>query len=317
MKNTPYILLIFITIVLLIATGCPKKTPTQIIQKSEDSAENIRLQTTVKNNLETEDEKSIYDTIIKYIENNLPYKINFSESNLEKGQIKYDFNNDKKTEILEYSVIKGKNYYKNINTKIIFNIAGSSLEQNYFDEYEEGIVSIGVVDINKQDNYVEFFTDNGFLRGGVSVVYRLIDNDIQEIARVDGGILATSGDGKIYYWGGNLYEEQEISTAGRFNSDLVLSCYDIDKKEYVNTKQIIGKTIISDREIRVYKRKEDLVTDGPPMTEEEINQNAEGKLVKIIEKNMNFKVLSIENGIKIRTEDGKVGWIGGFHMVAD
>jgi len=317
MKNSPYILLIFFAIVLLIATGCPKQTPTQVVQKNEDSAENIQLKTSIKNNLEAEDEKPMYDTIKKYIDNNLPYKINFSESNLEKGQIKYDFNNDKKIETLEYSLIKGKNYYKNINAKIIFSIAGSSLEQNYFDEYEEGIVSVGVVDINKQDNYVEFFTDNGFLRGGVSVVYRLIDNDIQEIARVDGGILATSGNGKIYYWGGNLYEEQEISTSGKFNSDLVLSYYDMDKKEYVNTTQIIGKTIISDREIRVYRRKEDLVTDGPPMTEEEINQNAEGKLVKIIEKNMNFKVLSIENGIKIRTEDGKVGWIGGFHMVSD
>jgi hypothetical protein len=53
------------------------------------------------------------------------------------------------------------------------------------------------------------------------------------------------------------------------------------------------------------------------MTEEDIIQVSEGKIVKILKPNETFKVISIEDGIKISTEDGAIGWIGGFHMVWD
>jgi hypothetical protein len=67
-------------------------------------------------------------------------------------------------------------------------------------------------------------------------------------------------------------------------------------------------------EFILYKSKEDVI-DGPPVTDEEKVQMSQGKIVKMIKSGDTFKVLSVTDGIKVMTSDGKVGWIGGFHMV--
>ena len=168
----------------------------------------------------------------------MPYEIQFSTNESQEEQIKYDFNNDGEIDNLEYSTVVGNGGFIE---KCKINLNGISLEQN---SDGEGISALGIIDVNKKDNYIEIYYSDGYLRGGAAVIYRLTDNDIKEIGRLDAGIQATSGDGKIYYWGGNLFEKYNDK---KFDTDVVLSYYDVDKKEYIETNQIVGKTIVSDR----------------------------------------------------------------------
>ncbi|WP_147423812.1 hypothetical protein [Cohnella endophytica] len=261
-------------------------------------------------------DKANIEKVKQVLMNKLPYSIDlFEEGKNQNGHINYDFDGDGKIDLMEYNTFMGKDSYGyEVINKCVINIGGNVLEENYIEsDIGEGISKLGLVDINIDDNYTEIFVTHGDLRGGIAVIYRFVDKKYVEIARVDGGILATSGKGEIYYWGGNLYEDSED---GEFNSSLVLSYYDINKKEVVETNQIVGKSITSDREFIVYKSQEDVI-DGAPVTEEEKISMSENKIVKILKRNETFKVLSLDDGIKISTEDGAIGWIGGFHMVWD
>lgn len=309
----------FFFAVLLVAAGCSKQNPitqdTTGSTKSSDVQNSTSADTKIQDenseeseyNELTNEEKNHYDKIKKAIENNMPYEILFSTNVSQEGKIKYDFNNDGKIDNLKYSTVVGSG---GVVEKCKIDLAGILLEQN---RNGEGISSLGIIDVNNKDNYIEIFINDGYLRGGAATIYRLTDNDIKEIGHLDAGIQATSGDGKIYYWGSNLFERDNN---GKFDTDLVLSYYDVDKKEYIETDQIVGKTIVADREISVYKTREDVIGDMP-LTDEEIQERSKGKIVKKIKSNEKFEVLSREQGTKVRTEDGKVGWIGGFHMVWD
>lgn len=304
-----YLILVslFITVILLLT--CCDETNSKAGKVADNNSDGIKFEDL------TQEEKDQYEKIKKSIDNNSPYEFYFSEQQSEIGQIKYDFNNDGKIEILEYATKTGEGPYgyKEVQEcKITF--AGESVEQksDYIDN-AEGISCIGIIDTIKNDNCTEVYITDGYLRGGTAVIYRLTDKGIENAGEVDGGIEATSGDGKIYYWGGNLYESYN---EGKFDTNLVLTYYDINRKEYVNTDQIIGKTITSDREIIVYKTAEDVI-DGAPLEEEEIIRRSKGKTVTTIKINEKYKVISLDNGVKIMTEDGKTGWIGGFHMVWD
>lgn len=264
----------------------------------------------------TKEAKESIDNIKLVLMKNFPYSIKFNEEIENKnGHIIYDLDNDGKLETLEYTTSIGEDSYGyEVIDKCVINISGISLEEKYIEDHMgEGITKIGLVDVYKDDNFTEIFITHGDLRGGLAVIYRFVDKSFVEIARVDGGIISTSGDGAIYYWGGNLYEFYDNE---EFNTDLVLSYFDANKKEYVETNQIVGKIIVSDRDVIVYKSQEDVI-DGAPVTEENKLNMSKGKIVKILKPNETFKVISIENGIKISTEDGAIGWIGGFHMVWD
>ena len=84
--------------------------------------------------------------------------------------------------------------------------------------------------------------------------------------------------------------------------------------EYKKNNQILGKTISADEVTIVYKKYED-VLDEPMMLEDQLehSKNIRYEVLEIGEK---FIVLEIKgNRVKIRTESGSEGWIGGFHMI--
>ena len=319
MKNSTLVLKMssILLIVSLIMIGCAsQKLSKREKIDSEKQAPTIIQGTKVEDSTSTKNKKNEYDELTQKekdqldkikstINENLIYNIEFSKTNPDKGQIKYDFNNDNKIDSLNYLTELMDNP-SDIIKKCKIDINGFTLER---ETNADEIVSMGIFDADKNDNYIEIFIVYGYLRGGTPEIYRLTDKGIEKIADIDGGIVATSGDGKIYYWGGNLFEEA-------FNTNLVLTYYDINKKEYIETEQIVGKTITAKFDCILYKTKE-AVLDGAPVTEEDKIKMSKGKIVKIVKSGEKFKVLSVSDGIKIKTNDGKIGWIGGFHMVWD
>jgi hypothetical protein len=261
----------------------------------------------------------IQEQILKKLNENLAYEINLSTNDQDKGLIEFDFDQDGQMDILKYSTIYGKrSEYGIFGEKMIITLNGYTIVPETYDTiYDDygglGIVTFGVVDIDKSDQYIEFFLRDGYLRGGFARIYRLTSNGIEELVSLFGGIEAVSGTGHIYYWGGNLFETDRD---GVFSPDTVLSYFDIYEDDFVETDQIVGKTITAIEEFIVYKSLDD-VFDGQPVSQEDKIEQSKGKIVKIVKEGEKFEVISIENGTKIKTTDGKTGWIGGFHMVWD
>jgi len=119
-----------------------------------------------------------------------------------------------------------------------------------------------------------------------------------------------SGDGRIYFWGGNLKE----TPRSHFNPDYVVSYYDTALREYVQTDQIVGKRFADLGGWLLFENKENVPTGAPvEMTEDQpgvIRRLVDGETVTILEMPEN-------DVVKVEAEDGTVGWIGGFHMVWD
>jgi hypothetical protein len=185
----------------------------------------------------SDNEKEQYNKIKASIDNNQVYNILFPTEKAVEGEIKYDLNKDGKMDTLKYSTEVIKDSAECV-TKCRLDVNGFTLESGTQGEFgAEGLQCIGVFDADKNDNYVNFYITDGYLYGGNAIVYRLADDRIDMTDIILGGVLGTSGDGKIYYWGGNLFETE------KFNPDLVITYYDVNKKDFIDTDQIVGKTI--------------------------------------------------------------------------
>jgi hypothetical protein len=269
-----------------------QKIPVKVF-KSESDKDIDKIKTAIEN-------KNLFDK----------YYYNPKESVID--SITYDFDKDGTLDTVYYCLVLKTDDYLNYYIECQLSYNGESIVYNTVDEYGLGIASIGIMDINLSDSHIELFINESDNVGlGSYAVYRIIDKKLKKAGTIPDEILALSGDGKVYYWGGNLYEP---STPDDFDKNLVLSYYDFDKGEYVKTNQIVGKTFTADREMILYKNPES-VEDGAPMVWEDILSKHKDNIYKVIKAGEKFTVLSIDNGIKIKTEDGQEGWTGGFHMV--
>lgn len=282
-----------------------------------------------------DDEAKQFEQIKKAIDSNSDYIIKFTEGN--SGFVEYDFNNDGKKEVLEYSTQSGKNTW-NFETimKCNVRIGSFTIEREYTEtgEVGGGLSFIAVADVDKKDNYIEFYISDGSLGDRVTnTFYRLTESGIEELCTIVSEVLEYSGEGQIYFWRGCLFNPWK---GEKLDLNTVLVYYDLNKREYIISDQVIGKTFIADNRIFVYKTNDD-VQWGAPINDDEILQNENGKILKIIDPGEKFIVTQIDeksafrtsetngtkviyyndNGIKIKTEDGIEGWIGGFHMVWD
>jgi hypothetical protein len=230
--------------------------------------------------------------------------------------LKYDFNGNGQTDTLTYRETTHKRsgyallpFCREFELQLGDGYLYYQLFSDPFSEYMSDISIVGICDINKNDSYVEFHviteTNNG-VRWNTNI-YRLNENnEIVRLAFLDSSILGVSGDGKVYYWGGNLVEERP------FNPDYALSYYDIELGDFVSTSQIIGKTF-TDIHAIIFENSEDVPTGAPAVVTLEFPG-----AIRYIKENEPVTILEIgSDKAKIRTEDGLIGWIGGFHMVWD
>ena len=194
-----------------------------------------------------------------------------------------------------------------------------TLEFDYIDngEYPWGLTEIGVMDVDSEDQSLEFYIKEGDLADRVVyVIYRIDEGVLSQVDTMWGEILGVYGDGKIYYWGGHLIEPNYNEV---HNPDMAVAYYDLEQKDYVTTEQIIGKSVELTRTVILYKELEDVI-DGAPMEFESMLEMTKESRVALLEAGDKIKVLDIDlvyNRAKVSTASGYTGWIGGFHMVWD
>lgn len=262
----------------------------------------------------TEAEKDTIAELDALFADNRMYEINLEGSGEKEGSVKYDFNGDGLIEILSYSLKVASNIPDDTHFLVVF-LGNSSLNcllgPDPFGQVDS-FRALGICDVDKGDGVIDFYVTKVSYNGvfEMTSIYRLnADNEITALAGLDTGIKGVSGDGKVYYWGGNLKEPRTD-----FNPDYVLTYYDIALREYVETDQIIGKTFTDMGGFLLFAAHADVPTGAPvEMTDDlpgVIRRLEPGEAVTILE-------VPRDDTAQVRTGDGTEGWVGGFHMVWD
>lgn len=304
--------------------------PKQNTQTPTGTAPSVKVLT-----LGEDEDVSMISDINKAISLNKPYEITFNKDYPISGRVKFDFDHDGVNEKLEYETTFDNNpskMQKIISCTLLYK--GKKLVCKYDangDTWNIGFVVLGIIDANKSDKTTEIYLKtegmNGLSNGIGYYLYRLSDKGIVEAGSMHGKIMGLSGDGKIYYWGGNLLDKGSID---KFDTNEVLIYYDIESQKLIKTSQIIGKRFIANYEVIVYKASNDVIRGAPVSVEEKI-KGREDIIIKRIKPGEGYTVIALEDafeehmnkvhlsdtGVKVKTDDGKEGYIGGFHMVWD
>ena len=252
----------------------------------------------------SEKEKSTIKDIDSLIENNKLYLLelfNFTGTD----SIKYDFDKDGKISELKFSITQHKNARGRYTYREFEMSCGNSTI------YLLGYANrIGICDVDKNDQSIELFVaDSGSTIIDMrSTIFRINEEGIERFVDRLNLILGVSGDGKVYYWGGNLKE----TPYDNFNSDYVIRYFDINLMEYVDTDQIIGKSF-TDLGNKIVFENEEQAPSAAPI---EFSMESPGAIYQTKE---GEKVTILDFGwcrAKIQCEDGLIGWIGGFPIPA-
>lgn len=267
----------------------------------------------------TDQQWGTYNGIHKVVTGGGIYKDPLSKASL-KRQLIYDFDLDGQVDLVDFDLSYGETQpaVEGIYQCII-NYDGQSLVFDYVEngEYGWGLTEYGVIDLDQSDQTVEFFIKEGQLSDRVVYAfYRIDQGELTYLTSTYGEILGHSGDGKVYYWGGQLIEPgyQEA-----FDPHMVISYYDMHLLDYVSTEQIVGKAWILKQEVILYKAKEDVI-DGGPMEYSQLLELTETSRVALLEPGDRLEVEAIDTSTlraQVTTSSDHKGWIGGFHMVWD
>lgn len=267
----------------------------------------------------TADQWKDYNNIQKGINNNGWYKSLIKKDMLYRSLV-YDFDKDGEMDSVYFDLKLGEIEPGDkavIKSEIIYK--DQTLVFEYVDngEYGWGLTELGVMDVNQADDTVEFYIKEGDLSDRVLYsIYRIENGILTQVTTMYGEILAINGDGRIYYWGGQLIEPNDAS---EHDPALATSYYDIEQRTYMTTDDIIGAKVPVTWKVILYKTKND-VLDGAPLEFDQMVEMSEGKRVTILEAGLTMTVLEhdhMTSRTKVSTDNGYEGWIGGFHMVWD
>ncbi len=267
----------------------------------------------------TADQWRDYNSIQKEMNDNGWFKDTLTKGALDRSLV-YDFDKDGDVDSIYFEMKVGETQpgYEGIHqSTIIYEDQRLIFDYVNNGEFGWGITEFGVIDVDKSDQTVEFFIKEGSLADRVIYAfYRIDQGELVQVTTLTGEILGAYGDGKLYYWGGQLIEPHYTEV---LNPDMALSTYDMDQLDYVTTDQIIGKSFTVPQQMILYKVKDDVI-DGPAMEYDSMLEMTKASRVALIEAGDIMTVLSIDHSTmraEIATESGYEGWIGGFHMVWD
>ncbi len=235
------------------------------------------------------------------------------ESKALKKEVKYDFNMDGEIDTLQVSCSFNQHIENNstqyYDTVVELSI-GNSTKTIQLDYGQYDSFMVGICDVDLSDDFVEIYTTEFSDCYGISSLFRMKGDELEKA--VDLGynkIVGVSGDGKVYVWDG-CYRYTQV---GESYEDLVLWYIDYESGKTISTNQIIGKQYSVSYQDILFHDLED-VPCGPPVEvsmklEGAFYEPLDGEILTIIDKNDSYQAL------KVRTKDGKEGWIGGYHMV--
>lgn len=272
---------------------------------------------------------NISEPLFDAIENNNVYNLVnlypvFEERDKLKGEILLDLNKDGEKDVFRYQIVTEMDENMELNNECVIMINDS--KYLYKSSTDSGITGIYLCDIDKSDNLLDFYIADDYLSDRVINNFFQYNGTILETYQIASTILGVSGDGKIIPWEGCV----DSLPYNKLDKDLVLFYYDTLSHKYFKTNQILGKKISFYYDTFLYKSKEEVVC-GAPMTPEEIEAAYADSIIETIKAGQKLTVLSIDgvisengdimhnhdDGIQVQTENGVIGWIGGFHMIWD
>lgn len=265
------------------------------------------------------DEWRDYNRIHKSLTKEGEYKVALTKEQVNRRLI-YDFDKDGVIDRIDIDLTLGETQAGAEGIiQSVFKYRDQTLVFDYIDngEYGWGLTEMGVIDVIQSDQTVEFYVKEGDLADRVIYSFYQIDQGaLAHVTTMYGYILGNSGDGKLYYWGGQLMEPYYGQA---FNPDMVISYYDMDQKAYVTTEQIVGKTFTLQEEIILYKEYEDVI-DGGPLEYDLMLEMTKESRVALLDAGDLLTVVAVDTSSRraqISSSSGYEGWIGGFHMVWD
>lgn len=228
-----------------------------------------------------------------------------------KKEIVYDFNLDGKLEVLRISYKFGtqEKSAESVSKDTVIEIAlGNKKVMFKLEEYET--LEIGICDVDLADGFIDIYTTEYADCYGSSLLFRLNGESLEEA--LDLGydeIVGVSGDGKIYVWNG-CYRTPYLEET---YEDLTLWYIDYKTGMSVSSNHMIEKPYRATYGDILFRDFE-YVPKGEPtevtmVLEGAIYEPEEGELLTVIDKDDSSQT------IKVRTQDGQEGWIGGHHMV--
>lgn len=298
------------------ASPTPEATlPPVLIQQPENLSEEITGNESPAAPLAYEDltdgEKDAAAELDDRFAENRIYEIDLESPGEQAGTVKYDFNGDGMIDVLDYELTRGED-----SELLVISLGESRIEcLLIYDSIGavSAFKSIGLCDADRRDGAIDIciikVSRNGIFE--TTSIYRLDETgQLAPLAGMDTALSGVSGDGKIYYWGGNLKETPQ----DYFNADYVVMYYDIALREYVRTDQIVGKTFTDLGGWLLFGNKKDVPTGGPV----EMTEDLPG-VIRRLEPGEEVTILAMpENDVvNVKTGDGTAGWLGGFHMVWD
>lgn len=302
---------------------------------SDNKNDSIKLSTLKKLRNLTQKERNVYLEIDKMLKNKKSYLIadfqNPEQIKNKKGYIKYDLDSDGNIDTVSYEIETTRNEYGYFivnKCKITINDKKIIYEHRDTGEVAGSINSIMLADVNSNDKYIEFYVVDGYLADRQETnFYVYKNNQITNTCSIGSKVLNRFGDGKIFFWEGCIDTKRNYE----LSEDLVLFFYDYNKGKFALTDNVIGRSIKFDYNIYLYQLKKDVIC-GAPVDVDEVIHRYPNKIIKTIKAGERMTIISIDgliakdygggyvnndNGMKVKTEDGKTGWIGGFHMVWD
>ena len=233
------------------------------------------------------------------------------------GDFEIDIDGDKKNEVFKIKTYKNEEGFDSVKSISINN-------KKISEDILVGAYYIQFIKINGKTVLGFGYSDNGV--DPSSRFYEYKNGSLKLIIEEEISYVMGVKENKIFSWWDSLFGEN-WEDKYEVKKENYTKYYDIDKKEWVINRDIIGKKVKNNfKDLLIFKKsnvevelKGEVSDNNSIKYLTKIYNNNKNKIAGILKKGENFEILSYEEGdiFHIRTGDGKKGYIDRKHMVYD
>lgn len=233
------------------------------------------------------------------------------------GDFEIDIDGDKKNEVFKIKTYKNEEGFDSVKSISINN-------KKISEDILVGAYYIQFIKINGKTVLGFGYSDNGV--DPSSRFYEYKNGSLKLFIEEEISYVMGVKENKIFSWWDSLFGEN-WEDKYEVKKENYTKYYDIDKKEWVINRDIIGKKVKNNfKDLLIFKKsnvevelKGEVADNNSIKYLTKIYNNNKNKIAGILKKGENFEILSYEEGdiFHIRTGDGKKGYIDRKHMVYD